>query len=85
MTIILVGASVANCSEGILNAGMKLQAAAFGLHLFGGAVGYWMMRLLGYDETAGGTTRRRPFHSIHTRVLPCPSACSLDSLKAARL
>jgi BASS family bile acid:Na+ symporter len=51
VTVILVGASVANCAEGILNAGLRLQAAAFGLHLVGGAVGYWMMRLLRYDET----------------------------------
>lgn len=56
MTILLVGASVANCAEGILNAGVKLQAAAFGLHLFGGAVGYWMMKLLKYDETVCRTT-----------------------------
>ena len=32
MTVILVGGSVAQCAEGILNAGMKLQVGAFLLH-----------------------------------------------------
>lgn len=56
MTIILVGASVATCAEPILNAGLKLQFAAFLLHAIGGAVGYWVMRALGYDETVCRTT-----------------------------
>ena len=43
MTIILVGASVATCAEPILNAGLKLQFAAFLLHAIGGAVGYWVI------------------------------------------
>jgi BASS family bile acid:Na+ symporter len=56
MTILLVGASVANCAEGIINAGATLQLAAFGLHFVGGVVGYWMMKLCGYDETVCRTT-----------------------------
>lgn len=56
MTIILVGASVATCAEPILNAGLKLQFAAFLLHAIGGAVGYWVMRALGYEETVCRTT-----------------------------
>ena len=56
MTIILVGASVATCAEPILNAGLKLQVAAFLLHAIGGAAGYWVMRALGYDETVCRTT-----------------------------
>ncbi len=56
MTIILVGASVATCAEPILNAGLKLQVAAFMLHAIGGAAGYWVMRALGYDETVCRTT-----------------------------
>ena len=55
-TIILVGASVATCAEPILNAGIKLQLAAFLLHAVGGAAGYWVMRLFGYDETVCRTT-----------------------------
>jgi len=51
MTIILVGGSVAQCADGILNAGMKLQLAAFLLHLIGGVVGYWGMKVFKYSET----------------------------------
>ena len=51
MTVILVGGSVAQCAEGILNAGMKLQVGAFLLHLFGGALGYWGMKIFKYSET----------------------------------
>jgi BASS family bile acid:Na+ symporter len=56
MTILLVGASVANCAEGIKNAGMTLQIAAFGLHAIGGLAGYWMMKLAKYDQTVCRTT-----------------------------
>ena len=42
MTVILVGGSVAQCADGILNAGVKLQIAAFMLHLLGGVLGYWV-------------------------------------------
>lgn len=35
---------------------MKLQLAAFGLHLVGGLVGYWAMRLLKYEEVTCRTT-----------------------------
>ena len=51
MTVILVGGSVAQCAEGILNAGMTLQVAAFLLHLLGGALGYWGMKVFKYSET----------------------------------
>jgi len=51
MTVILVGGSVAQCAEGILNAGMKLQVGAFLLHLLGGAVGYGGMKRFKYSET----------------------------------
>ena len=51
MTVILVGGSVAQCAEGILNAGMELQVGAFLLHLLGGALGYWGMKIFKYSET----------------------------------
>ena len=51
MTVILVGGSVAQCAEGILNAGIKLQVGAFLLHLLGGALGYWGMKIFKYSET----------------------------------
>jgi len=51
MTVILVGGSVAQCADGILNAGMTLQVAAFLLHLLGGVLGYWGMKVLKYSET----------------------------------
>jgi len=51
MTVILVGGSVAQCADGILNAGVKLQIAAFMLHLLGGVLGYWGMKVLKYSET----------------------------------
>lgn len=51
MTVILVGGSVAQCAEGILNAGMKLQVGAFLLHLLGGALGYFGMKIFKYSET----------------------------------
>ena len=35
---------------------VKLQLAAFLLHAVGGAAGYWVMRLFGYDETVCRTT-----------------------------
>ena len=51
MTVILVGGSVAQCADGILNAGVKLQIAAFMLHLLGGVLGYWGMKVFKYSET----------------------------------
>jgi BASS family bile acid:Na+ symporter len=51
MTVILVGGSVAQCADGILNAGMTLQVAAFLLHLLGGVLGYWGMKVFKYSET----------------------------------
>ena len=51
MTVILVGGSVAQCADGILNAGMTLQVAAVLLHLLGGVLGYWGMKVFKYSET----------------------------------
>jgi len=48
-TVMLVGASVANCAGPIINAGLPLQAACLGLHLFGGILGFWATKLAGYD------------------------------------
>lgn len=49
-TVVLVGASVAQCSKDILAAGLLLQAALFALHLVGGVAGYWLPRLSGQKE-----------------------------------
>lgn len=48
-TVLLVGASVANCAAPILAAGIPLQAACLGLHLFGGLLGYGATALAKYD------------------------------------
>jgi len=48
-TVLLVGASVANCAGPIINAGLPLQAACLALHLFGGVLGFWATKLAGYD------------------------------------
>lgn len=55
-TILLVGASVAQCAPDIVAAGMTLQLAACALHLAGGVAGYWFNRAFGYDETTCRTT-----------------------------
>merc|ERR1719235_1340595 len=48
-TVILVGASVAKCSEPILGAGLPLQFACLALHLVGGILGYFATKACGYD------------------------------------
>ena len=49
-TVVLVGASVAQCSTDIVAAGLGLQWPLFLLHLFGGVAGYWFTRLCGQTE-----------------------------------
>jgi bile acid:Na+ symporter, BASS family len=49
-TVVLVGASVAQCSKDIMAAGLYLQFALFALHLVGGVAGYWFPRLSGQKE-----------------------------------
>ena len=44
VTCLLVGTSVAGCSTAILNAGIKLQAAAALLHGLGGVAGYFLTK-----------------------------------------
>jgi BASS family bile acid:Na+ symporter len=48
-TVLLVGASVAQCAGPILNAGLPLQLACLGLHLFGGILGYLATQFAGFD------------------------------------
>mmetsp|Transcript_93696 Transcript_93696/g.242530 ORF Transcript_93696/g.242530 Transcript_93696/m.242530 type:complete len:463 (-) Transcript_93696:49-1437(-) len=49
-TVLLVGASVANCAAPILGAGLPLQLACLALHLFGGILGFFATKAVGYDE-----------------------------------
>jgi len=49
-TVLLVGASVAQCAKPILGAGLPLQLACLGLHLFGGVLGYFATKAASYDE-----------------------------------
>lgn len=49
-TVLLVGASVAGCAKPILSAGLPLQLACLGLHLFGGVLGFFATKLANYDE-----------------------------------
>ncbi len=49
-TVVLVGASVAQCAPDILAAGFGLQWPLFLLHLVGGVAGYWLPRLAGQPE-----------------------------------
>jgi len=49
-TVVLVGASVAQCAQDILAAGLMLQWPLFLLHLVGGVAGYWFPRLAGQPE-----------------------------------
>lgn len=49
-TVVLVGASVAQCSGDILAAGFGLQWPLAALHLVGGVAGYWLPRALGQNE-----------------------------------
>jgi BASS family bile acid:Na+ symporter len=48
-TVAMVGGSVAKCAAPILGAGLKLQAACAGLHLFGGMLGYWLTQAFKFD------------------------------------
>lgn len=48
-TVMLVGASMASCAGPIISAGLPLQAAVLGLHLFGGILGFWAARIAGYN------------------------------------
>jgi len=49
-TVLLVGASVAQCAKPILGAGAPLQLACLALHLFGGVLGYFATKAAKYDE-----------------------------------
>jgi BASS family bile acid:Na+ symporter len=48
-TVLLVGASVAQCAAPIVGAGLPLQLACLGLHAFGGILGYLVTQLFGFD------------------------------------
>ena len=54
-TCLLVASAVAQVSEPIINAGLKLQIPILLLHLLGGVAGYMMPRLTGFDETTSRT------------------------------
>uniref|UniRef100_A0A7S3KZB3 Uncharacterized protein n=1 Tax=Amphora coffeiformis TaxID=265554 RepID=A0A7S3KZB3_9STRA len=54
-TCLLVASAVAQVSEPIINAGLKLQFPILLLHLLGGVAGYLMPRLTGFDETTSRT------------------------------
>ena len=49
-TVLLVGASVAKGAGPIIDAGIMLQIPVILLHLLGGVLGYWMNKLVGYNE-----------------------------------
>merc|ERR1719183_219973 len=48
-TVLLVGGSVAKCATPIINAGLPLQLACLGLHLFGGILGYLLTQFFKFD------------------------------------
>lgn len=48
-TVLLVGASFAQCAGPIIGAGLPLQLACLGLHASGGILGYLVTKLAGYD------------------------------------
>jgi len=55
-TVLLVGASVAQCAGPILDAGLSLQLPVAALHLLGGLLGYHLCKALKFDETIARTT-----------------------------
>lgn len=55
-TVLLVGASVAGCSQAIMNAGWGLQIPVILLHFIGGAAGYWLCRASKFSEIVCRTT-----------------------------
>jgi len=54
-TCLLVASAVAQVSEPIMNAGLKLQAPVFLLHLLGGLVGYLLPKVNGFGEVSSRT------------------------------
>lgn len=54
-TCLLVASAVAQVSEPIMNAGLKLQAPVFLLHLLGGLVGYLLPKANGFGEVSSRT------------------------------
>ena len=55
-TVLLVGASVAQCAGPILDAGLSLQLPVAALHLLGGLLGDHLCKALKFDETIARTT-----------------------------
>jgi len=55
-TVLLVGASVAQCAPAILSGGWGLQLALITLHLVGGLAGYSVMKVAGLGEKVARTT-----------------------------
>ncbi|KAK3274794.1 sodium/pyruvate cotransporter [Cymbomonas tetramitiformis] len=55
-TVVLVGASVAQCGPAIIDAGIGMQIALALLHLVGGLAGYFFNKAFGYDERTCRTT-----------------------------
>ncbi len=51
ISVLLIGASVSQCADAILQAGPTLQLALILLHLVGGGLGYAANRVLGFDQT----------------------------------
>ncbi|GMI10187.1 hypothetical protein TrRE_jg6573 [Triparma retinervis] len=54
-TCLLVASAVAQVSEPILNAGLKLQFPVLLLHLLGGLIGYILPQMVGFGEVASRT------------------------------
>lgn len=54
-TCFLVASSVGQVAEQIKAAGITLQLPVLLLHLIGGIMGYWISRLIGYNETTSRT------------------------------
>ena len=54
-TSLLVAASVAQCADSILAAGLALQLPVILLHVIGGLIGYSTPRMMGFSETSSRT------------------------------
>lgn len=54
-TCILVASAVAQCAPAILSAGLNLQIPVMLLHLLGGLAGYYIPRMLKFNEVVSRT------------------------------
>ena len=54
-TLMLVASAVAQVRDPILAAGLGLQLPVMALHLVGGLLGYFVPKVMGFDETDART------------------------------